>query len=94
MDGRRVPTRVDGIRVMQQFEKFDEFGEVVMADDFTFRFVEFNQRRAARGAPAARIDFGGDWAWMSLLDLRRNIKIYGRLAAFTQAIEAYKNKGR
>jgi hypothetical protein len=79
---------------MQQFEKFDEFGEVVMADDFTFRFVEFNQRRAARGAPAARIDFGGDWAWMSLLDLRRNIKIYGRLAAFTQAIEAYKNKGR
>jgi hypothetical protein len=65
-----------------------------MTDDFTFRFVEFNPRRAARGAPAARIDFGGDWAWMSLLDLRRNIKIYGRLAAFTQAIEAYKNKGR
>ena len=65
-----------------------------MTDNFTFRFVEFNERRAARGAPAARIDFGGDWAWMSLVDLRRNIRIYGRLAAFTEAIEAYKNKGR
>jgi hypothetical protein len=65
-----------------------------MADDFTFEFIEFNQRRAARGAQAARVEVNGDLVWMSLADLKKNAAIFGPLAAFTQAIEAYKNKGR
>jgi hypothetical protein len=65
-----------------------------MADDFTFRFLEFNQRRAARGARAARVEVNGNLVWMSLSDLKKNVVVFGPLAAFTQAIEAYKNKGR
>ena len=78
----------------QQFNKFGGFGGVVMADNFTFRFVEFNPRRAARGARAARVEVNGDSVWMSLSDLKKNVVIFGPLAAFTEAIEAYKNKGR
>ena len=77
----------------QQSNKFDEFKRVVMADDFTFQFIEFNPRRAARGARAARVEVDGDLVWMSLSDLKKNVAIFGPLAAFTQAIEAYKNKG-
>ena len=62
-----------------------------MADDFTFTFIEFNPRRAARGARAARVDVNGDLIWMSLTDLEKNIRIFGPLEAFTRAIEAYKN---
>ena len=65
-----------------------------MADDFTFKFIEFNPRRAARGAQAARVEVNGDLVWMSLSDLKKNVTIFGPLAAFTQAIEAYKSKGR
>jgi hypothetical protein len=65
-----------------------------MTDDFTFRFLEFNQRRAARSARAARVEVNGNLVWMSLADLKKNVEIFGPLAAFTQAIEAYKNKGR
>jgi len=65
-----------------------------MADDFTFRFVEFNQRREARGSHAARVEVNGNWVWMSVADLKKNVAIFGPLAAFTEAIEAYKNKGR
>jgi hypothetical protein len=65
-----------------------------MVDDFTFKFIEFNPRRAARGAPAARVEVNGDLVWMSVADLKKNVAIFGPLAAFTEAIEAYKNKGR
>jgi hypothetical protein len=65
-----------------------------MADDFTFKFIEFNARRAARGARAARVEVNGDWVWMSQTDLQTNVKIFGPLEAFTKAIEAYKNGGR
>ena len=65
-----------------------------MSDNFTFKFIEFNPRRAARGAPAARVEVNGDLVWMSAVDLKKNVAIFGPLAAFTQAIEAYKNKGR
>ena len=64
-----------------------------MADDFTFQFIEFNPRRAARGARAARVEVNGNWVWMSVEDLKKNVAIFGPLAAFTEAIEAYKNKG-
>ena len=65
-----------------------------MASDVTFRFIEFNPRRAARGAPAARVEVDGNLVWMSVADLKKNVAIFGPLAAFTEAIEAYKNKGR
>ena len=64
-----------------------------MVDDFTFRFIEFNPRRAARGARAARVEVNGDWVWMSKTDLQENMKIFGPLEAFTKAIEAYKDGG-
>jgi len=64
-----------------------------MTDDFTFRFIEFNPRRAARGALAARVEVNGDLVLMSLADLKKNVEIFGPPAAFTEAIEAYKNKG-
>ncbi len=64
-----------------------------MVDDFTFRFIEFNPRRAARGARAARVEVNGDWVWMSKTDLQKNITTFGPLEAFTAAIEAYKNGG-
>ena len=65
-----------------------------MADDFTFEFIVFNQRRAERGAQAARVEVNGDLVWMSVADLKKNVAIFGPLAAFVEAIEAYKNKGR
>ena len=64
-----------------------------MADDFTFKFIEYNARRAARGARAARVEVNGDLVWMSVTDLEKNIRIFGPLEAFTAAIEAYKNGG-
>jgi hypothetical protein len=62
-----------------------------------FKFIEFNPRRAARGAPAARfeifIDGNGDWIWMDKRDIRENRKIYGDNPEFDKAIEAYKKGG-
>jgi hypothetical protein len=63
-----------------------------------FRFVEFNPRRAMRGADAARvavIEDGGDedWLWMSVRDIAKNIKQFGPHQELLKARLAYHNGG-
>lgn len=58
-----------------------------------FRFLEFNERRAMRGAEAARvavIESGEeDWLWMSKRDIDLNIKEFGPHAELVKAKIAY-----
>ena len=58
-----------------------------------FRFIEFNDRRFARGAPAARVevidDGDKDWLWMTKRDISLNMKMYGEHPELVKAHEAY-----
>ena len=59
-----------------------------------FKFIEFNQRRALRGADAAaRVEVidgtETDWLWMSRSDLRKNIKLHGAHPELVKALAAY-----
>ena len=59
-----------------------------------FKFIEFNPRRAARGAEAARvlaIDENGieDLLWMSKRDIAKNMMAFGRCDELTKAHQAY-----
>lgn len=61
----------------------------------TFRFIEFNPRRAFRGAAAVRmgvIEDGeeGPWLWMSEKDIRNNIKEFGDSEELQAGLRAYK----
>jgi hypothetical protein len=64
-------------------------------EKITFRFEEYNPRRAMRGAPAARVwvDYhdgeGESWLWMDKSDIKANIKEFGECEALTQALKAY-----
>lgn len=60
-----------------------------------FRFIEYNPRRAVRGAEAARVAILEDgenvgWVWMSREDIRANIAEFGPSAELTKALEAYR----
>lgn len=55
-----------------------------------FEFVEFNPRRAQRGAEAARVevtydDGEKDLLWMSKRDIAKNMMAYGRCDELTKA---------
>ena len=58
-----------------------------------FRFIEFNDRRYARGADAARVaaieDGEEDWLWMSKIDIAKNMMTFGRHPDLVKAHEAY-----
>jgi hypothetical protein len=59
-----------------------------------FKFVEFNQRRAARGAEGARVlvtndDGTDDLLWMSKRDIAKNMMAFGRCDELTKAHQAY-----
>ncbi len=59
-----------------------------------FRFAEFNARRHARGAEAARLEIIEDgecvdWLWMSRCDIARNMMTFGRCPELTKADDAY-----
>jgi hypothetical protein len=58
-----------------------------------FRFIEFNPRRAIRGADAARVavieDCQEDWLWMSQRDIALNIKQFGPSDELLKAQLAY-----
>lgn len=60
-----------------------------------FKFIEFHERRASRGAEAARVEVidGEDsgWIWMSRVDIRRNIRAFGQHPELLKALEAYGN---
>lgn len=58
-----------------------------------FRLVDFNPRRAARRAPAARVQVSEDacdWLWMSKRDLSRNIAAFGPHPELLRAQESYR----
>ncbi len=57
-----------------------------------WRFIEFNPRRAMRGAPAARVevDPSGEWLWMTPLDIRLNIRDHGDHLELRKALAAYR----
>ena len=59
-----------------------------------FEFVEFNPRRAMRGADAARVraiydDGTDDVLWMSKRDIAKNMMAFGRCDELTKAHQAY-----
>jgi hypothetical protein len=61
----------------------------------TFKFIEFNPRRAARGADAARVEVtydGGEseWLWMSKRDIAKNMMAFGRCDELIKAHDSYK----
>lgn len=65
-----------------------------MSEKTTFAFIEFNARRAARGAEAARLevtypDGSTDLLWMSKRDIAKNMMAFGRCDALAQAHAAY-----
>lgn len=61
-----------------------------------FRFIEFNPRRAMRGAEAARVEvfdeadpeYGG-WLWMSRKDIKENMRLHGAHPELLKALAAY-----
>ena len=59
-----------------------------------FKFIEFNPRRAVRGADAARVevtdDDGTDWLWMNKRDIAKNIAQFGEHPELIKARHAYK----
>lgn len=58
-----------------------------------FKFIEFNPRRAMRGADAARVEVtdAGEpqWLWMNKRDLSENIKLFGEHPELLKAKLAY-----
>jgi len=63
----------------------------------TFTFVEFNPRRAARGAEAARVevsyeDGASELLWMSKRDIARNMMAFGPSEDLQKAHDAYRAK--
>ena len=66
-----------------------------MMGHITFKLDRFNPRRKARGAEAAslKVFYDGeltDCLWMSVRDIRNNIKDFGRDEGLLAALEAYK----
>ena len=61
--------------------------------DIEFRFLEFNDRRYARGADAARVEVieagEKDLLWMSKRDIAKNMMVFGRHPGLVMAYDAY-----
>lgn len=59
-----------------------------------FRFIEYNPRRAMRGAIPCRVayivDGEEEWLWMTKQDIAKNMMIFGRNPELVKAYEAYK----
>lgn len=63
----------------------------------TFRFVEFNPRRARRGKEAARVEVkyswgDSEWLWMSAHDVMENLETFGDNAELQKALAAYQTR--
>ena len=65
-------------------------GRDAKPEPIQWRFIEFHERRAMRGAPAARVEADGDWLWMTPKDIRANIKDHGDHEELQKALKAYK----
>lgn len=63
-----------------------------MTEQYKWRFIEFNPRRAMRGAEAAQveIDEDGEWVWMSKSDIAKNMMRFGAHPELQKAHDAYR----
>lgn len=66
-------------------------------DTPTFRFVEFNPRRAMRGKEGARVevtypDGDGELLWMSPDDIMENLETFGDSPELQKALAAYQRR--
>lgn len=61
-----------------------------------FRLIEFNARRAQRGAEAARVavieDGDEQWLWMSKSHISKNMMTFGKHPELVKAHEAYRHQ--
>lgn len=63
------------------------------ADDCPdFKLIEFNARRWSRGAGAAKFEVDGEWFWMSLSDINKNIAMFGEHPQLVQVKILYSRK--
>jgi len=63
---------------------------IALSSEPVFEFIEFNHRRKARGAKAARVACDGEWLWMSKRDIELNIRDFGPRPELLKAIENYR----
>jgi hypothetical protein len=60
----------------------------------TFKFIEFNPRRAQRGKEAARVEVNygdgmSEWLWMNADDIMENLETFGDSTELQKALAAY-----
>lgn len=55
-----------------------------------FKLIEFNPRRHARGAEAAKVACDGEWLWMSRKDILNNIRDHGDDPELRAALACYR----
>jgi len=63
-----------------------------------FEFLEFNGRRYSRTPDAAKVGFddgkgSAGWLWMSLSDIKKNIKQFGEHPELLKAKAEYTKRG-
>lgn len=64
--------------------------QVVMNNTIDFELVRFNPRRNARNAPAAEVRVDGELLWMTIKDIKNNIRDFGDHPELQKALQAYK----
>ena len=65
--------------------------KIELSDDCPdFILTDFNVRRFQRGAPAASYNVDDGWLWMTLSDIRKNIKLFGEHPELIKGLMAYK----
>ena len=55
-----------------------------------WQLVRFNPRRNARKAPAAELRVDGECLWMTVKDIKNNIRDFGDHPELQKALQAYK----
>jgi len=99
MEGFPAMTGKEFVEMFKRHMKCDDETEVTRIefeyvdaepDGPKFKFIEFNPRRKARGAEAARVACDGSWLWMSKRDVELNIRDFGPHPELLKALESYK----
>jgi hypothetical protein len=55
-----------------------------------WQLVRFNPRRNARKAPAAEVRVDGELLWMTVRDIKNNIRDFGDHPELQKALQAYR----
>ena len=61
-----------------------------MSEPINCRLLRFNSLRAARGVGAAEVEIDGNVLWMTQSDIKKNLRMCGRLQGLLDAHAAYK----